>query len=993
MGSERAGRAPHPRRPALKVLVLVIVLASAAVAAWRFRVGRPWPTEAGPPPTWRAVEDAASRGDWAGFRDRLDRWLRAHPDDGKALTVLAGLRISEGRPDAARDALGRIGPGDPTWPAAQLLLGEIAFNRKDAAAAERAFLGLARRDAAAIPPRQRLIYLYSLQLRTADARAVLWELYRAGRDPGLLADLVLALSQDENDVRALGPELEPFLAATPDDPFLRRARGLSLHWRGRHAEALPHLLAAARGLDGDLTGRFALAECRRALGIDDGDGAALLGPRPGQPAATVALWYMMAARLAEARGRADDAVALLRRAVAAHPEDGEAHFRLGQALAQRGEADEAKAHQGRAEEIRRRSRAVKLAHRDARGGPLTAEDCERLGLLCRDAGMPAEARAWLGLALDRESSRATALAALERIPRVGDLDVLPVALANPVRAASPAAPPVSGSALAKLVPTDGGRAVRFEDVATRSGLAFQYDCAAKGDLFLADTMGGGVGLIDYDRDGRLDVYLVNGCRLPIDPKDPPRPNKLFRNNGDGTFEDVTRRAGVAGRGYGMGCAVGDYDNDGDDDLFVTGLGQTVLYRNNGDGTFEDVTEKSGVATSRWTTAAGFGDLDGDGDLDLVAVTYVEADPATSPRCRDQAGGAIHCSPGYFPAQFDHLFRNNGDGTFTDVSREAGIEAPDGRGLGLAIADLDGDGRLDLFVANDASPNFLFRNLGGLRFEEVGLAVGAGSDGSGRPTGSMGVVAADLDDDGLVDLFHTNFLNEGSTLRLNVGGGQFRDGTLAANLHAPTLAMTGFGAVAVDADNDGRLDLFVANGHVDDQPHVNSPMAQPPQLFLNRGRGRFAQAGPWASAYLARRVVGRGLAAGDLDNDGLVDLIVVHRDAPVSLLANRTTGGGHWLGLSLRGSRSGRTPVGARATCFVGGRSIVRWQGSGTSYLSANDPRLFFGLGPAMRVDRLEVRWPSGLVQSWADIAADTFLDLEEGGEPRPGLSHRQGIGR
>jgi hypothetical protein len=364
----------------------------------------------------------------------------------------------------------------------------------------------------------------------------------------------------------------------------------------------------------------------------------------------------------------------------------------------------------------------------------------------------------------------------------------------------------------------------------------------------------------------------------------------------------------------------------------------------------------------------------------MVVTYVEVDAASPVECRDRSGRLIHCQPERFPAQFDHLLRNNGDGTFSDVSREAGIELPDGKGLGLAIADFDADGRLDLFVANDGTPNFLFRNLGGMKFEELGIASGAAYNGMGLATASMGVVAEDLNGDGLIDLFHTNFIDQTNTLRLNLGGGQFADRTLAANLGAPSRAYTGFGTVALDVDNDGLLDLFVANGHTDDQPWFNTPMAEPAQLFMGRERARFELAGPEASPYFARSFAGRGVAAGDLDNDGLVDLVVVHRDAPVALLRNRTRGG-HWLGLRLLGTRLGRTPVGARVECRIGDRSQVRWLTGGTSYLSASDTRVWFGLGSSSRVDRLEVRWPSGTEQSWSGVPADRILSLVEGGKP------------
>jgi hypothetical protein len=430
----------------------------------------------------------------------------------------------------------------------------------------------------------------------------------------------------------------------------------------------------------------------------------------------------------------------------------------------------------------------------------------------------------------------------------------------------------------------------------------------------------------------------------------------------------------------MGCAVGDFDNDGHEDLFLTGLDQTILYRNRGDGTFEDVTASAGVSSSRWTTAAGFADLDRDGDLDLVIVSYVQADPEIELECKDRFGRLIHCQPERFSAQDDQLFRNNGDGTFTDVSRESGIEIPGGRGLGLAIADFDEDGLLDIFVANDGTPNFLFRNRGGLRFDEVGMAAGVAYDGSGAPTASMGVVAEDLNDDGRIDLFHVNFINQGSTLRWNLGSGQFSDGTLMANLAAASRSRTGFGTVALDADNSGSMDLFVANGHTDDQPWFNTPMAQTAQLFVGRGRGRFEMCGADASPYFARPVVGRGVAAGDLDNDGRVDLVVVHRDAPAAILHNCTPGG-HWIGLKLRGTRGSRSPVGTRVVCRAGGRSSVRWVTSGTSYLSASDSRLWFGLGKEPMVEHLEVRWPSGLVQTWSNLRADRILELTEGKDP------------
>jgi tetratricopeptide (TPR) repeat protein len=916
------------------------------------------------------IRRAVAEKRWADVEAGLRRWVDGHPRDGNAWEMLGGLLFDQGRMSEAVVALSRVQEGDTGWVHAQALIAEVAVRERNLVETEARLRRVLEREPRALEPLKRLASLFALERRSAEARDVLRRLFRISRDPRYLADSIL-ISQIESDVHDLSSEIEEYLKKTPDDPWLRRVSGLFLLSQGRPTEALPHLEAAAVAFENDPVGRFALAECRIGLGISS-DELSILGAQPGR-AVDAARWWVFRSRLAEARGENAEVLASLQSAVNADPRNAEAQYRLGQALIRRGERARAQSHLDRAAALGADQDTLRREMRGLLREGFDVNSLVRIAALCQRAGMIAEARDWFELAISRDPRAKSAGLDLGSLTAADDSPA--VALSRPLPKASGQSPALHGP---PRHATGQGRALCFQDITDCAGVRFRYECGATPNLFIGDTMGGGVALFDFDADGWLDIYFVNGCHLPFDRRSPPRPNKLYRNNrGDGTFTDVTERAQVAGCGYGMGCAVGDFDNDGHDDLFVTGLNETVLYRNRGDGTFEDVTTRAGVSSSRWTTAAGFGDLDRDGDLDLVVVTYVEAAPETHIECRDQAGRLIHCQPERFPAQADYVFRNNGNGTFTDVSRDAGIELPEGKGLGLAIADFDGDGWLDFFVANDGTPNFLFRNRRQLHFEEVGLVAGVAYDATGKPTASMGVVAEDLNGDGRIDLFHTNFIDQTNTLCWNLGAGQFADGTLAAHLSAPSRSKTGFGTVALDVDNDGTLDLFVANGHTDDQPWANIPMAQTAQLFLGSKHGRFELAGPEAGSYFSRPVVGRGVATGDLDNDGLCDLVVVHRDAPVAVLRNRSRRA-HFLGLRLRGNRSGRTPVGARVTCRAGGRSAVRWLTSGTSYLSSSDPRLWFGLGLCETAHALEVRWPSGAVQTWSDVAADQILDVQEG---------------
>jgi enediyne biosynthesis protein E4 len=524
-----------------------------------------------------------------------------------------------------------------------------------------------------------------------------------------------------------------------------------------------------------------------------------------------------------------------------------------------------------------------------------------------------------------------------------------------------------------------GAVPNFVDLAAAAGLPFVHENGATPLKRLPETMCGGVGLFDYDGDGWLDVYAVQSGSLPP-TQNTPCGDRLFRNRGDGTFDDVTERTGLHRfpGGYGHGVAIGDFDNDGHPDLFVTRWQSYALYRNRGDGSFEDATKLAGLGGDRdWPTSAAWADLDGDGDLDLYVCHYVVFDALNPKVCRDgKSGRSQYCNPRDFVPLPDHVFRNDG-GKFVDVTKEAGFVDPDGRGMGVVAADLDDDNRIDVYVANDMSPNYLFRNLGGFRFEERAFAAGAAVNSSGSFQSGMGIACGDLDVDGRPDLAVTNYYGESTTLFRNLGQGLFADDTTAMGLAAPTHDLLGFGVAFLDANNDRRLDLISANGHVSDYPPI-FPWKMPIQLLTGGTDGRLSDVSSRAGEPFRSTHLARGLAAGDLDNDGRIDAIVQCQNEPLVYLRNQTSGGGHWLILRLEGVRSNRDGVGARVVLEAEGQRQSQQRFGGGSYQSARDPRLHFGLGDAARVEHLEVRWPSGQVDRYDDLRADRGYLLREG---------------
>ena len=580
----------------------------------------------------------------------------------------------------------------------------------------------------------------------------------------------------------------------------------------------------------------------------------------------------------------------------------------------------------------------------------------------------------------------------------------------------------------------GSSAVQLADVTARAGISFTHTNGSAGEYFLIETTGAGGAFFDYDNDGDLDVYLVDGFDLqgirsvPInlvyqqgdhywvrkpnqdggarsrdaahyavdlapwpDAGGVPPGNVLYQNNGDGTFTDTGQKSNTGDTGYGMGCAVADYDNDGDQDLYVTNYGPNVLYQNNGDGTFADGTERAAVGASEWSTSAAFLDYDNDGELDLYVTNYVDFTVETNKVCggyvrtNSQGHRAIveatrsHCAPLEYGGVPDVLYHNNGDGTFADDSVAAGINDPSGKGLGVVAFDYDGDGDQDLFVANDGTPNFLYQNLGDGAFENAALTKGVAHNGAGESEAGMGVDFGDYDNDGDFDLFVANFSYETNTLYRNEGV-FFKDVTAAAGLAEPSYRFLGFGTNFLDYDNDGALDLYVANGHVLDKIALfQSGVAymQEHQLFRNNGDGSYTETSSISGEWFLHKQISRGAAFGDYDGDGDVDVLVTNCGGKAKLVRNDGGNRENWLMVRTVGTQSNRDGIGARVRVVAAGLEQIRQVRSGSSYLTASDPRLHFGLESRTKVDLVEVKWPSGLVQRLEQVPVNEVLVIEE----------------
>ena len=957
------------------------------------------------------VQRMMDKGRLAVARKRLAELAKRWPSDGQVWLLLGQCEEMLGRPDRALAAWGRVPVSDPNFVRAAESHGSLLINQGRFAPAETVLLDALRKapETNRYPLLRALARLLRLEGRYVDVSEVLTAAWSHAPEPSeVLQDLwqndtepvpvdgwkVFLDEADQNDDRVwLGKARHAILTGRFDE---------AQTWLGRCLERRPDdpsvwLACLDLAIATEDTGRF-------------WEAAERISAEAVSPLETQALRAWLVSRGGDRQAERRE----LARLVELQPSNSRALERIAVLALEAGDLTEAERLQKRKAEIdhaKNRIRRLVVTLSDFRS------HAEELAQLSAAEGRPFDQHAWSLVASTlsgQPPGKESSLEQSQTFCRTVSDKAFAHLLTRTGRTSSSQSGTIadrladlhgaivsSKEAMAKTPePSQATRSrLHFVDDAEARGLRFVFDNGRTPTCLLPESLSGGVGLVDFDGDGWLDVYCVQGGSLmagtpagtsaAIEPGD-----RLFRNQRDGTFRDVTRQSGIErlawGRGYGQGVTVGDYDNDGHPDLFITRLLRYDLFRNRGDGTFEDATERQGLAGARDNpTSSAFADLDNDGDLDLYVCHYVRWDPDHPVICKHEQGGCFYCDPAKYERAVDHVFRND-RGHYVDITQTAGFTDEHGHGLGVVAADIDDDNRIDLFVANDGTANFLFRNKGGFQFEDDALKAGVAGSAQGGYQAGMGVAAADLDGDGRLDLLVTNLYLEGTTLYHNLGQGMFADRSATSGILHSTRYLLGFGIGIIDATNDGRPDVVITNGNMNDFRPLY-PYAMPTRLYEGRPGGRLVDVSDQAGAPWAVPRLGRGLATGDLDNDGRPDLLVMGQNEPLAYFHNQTEHSGHFVTFRLEGTDSNRDGVGARVVVATAqGRQVAQRLGGG-SYLSACDGRLHFGLGASTSIQSVDVRWPSGRLDRWTNVIADTGYLLREGDaliKPLAGFSRR-----
>ncbi len=915
------------------------------------------------------VESDLTSGRLSTAHKRVLALAHGRHDDGDVSYLLGVTEDRLGDSQAALAAWERVPSTSGSFPKASIRRARKLIDSGRFRAAEDLLTALSKGDVdIASEIRQSLELLYRFEGRNGEVRQLLQESWSGSTDPSQTLRRLYLLDHSAFPLELVKGMLE---RGNPDDDRIWLARANLAILSGRFDEARRWLDLCKKRTPEDLN----VWQTSLNLAVASGD----------TPAAWSAITHLpgnafsemdqtkLRAWLASRSCNTTLEKAAVEAAIAIEPGYIAGWERLAELAIARGERPESeRIRRQKAEIDSKRQRYKSLVEREDRTANVA--ELERLAL---DLGRVVEARGWSLIRAGKARQEQLVAAPSSDRP-------LPRPLSEQLRDVKPRE--ATEKSIATVITA---RPPSFRDDAVRARLTSIYD---NGHSRKAppppEAMGGGAGLLDFDGDGRLDVYIVQGGPFPMGQTSGDGGDRLFRNKPDGTFQDATQSSGLAAfpRGYGHGVAVGDFDNDGYPDLFVTRWRGYALYRNKGDGTFEDYTVRAKLDGDRdWPTSAAFADLDDDGDLDLYVCHYLAYDESDPIRCRHPESPSRHeCSPLDFEARSDHVFRND-HGVFIDVTADSGMMERSGRGLGVVANDLDGDGKIDLYVANDMSANYFYRNLGGFKFEEVGLLSGVAASSDGGFKAGMGIACGDLDGDGRPDLAVTNYYGESTTYYRNLGGGMFTDHTEVIGLAAPTRLLLGFGISFIDADNDGRLDILSANGHVIDG-RGRFPWAMPLQLLKSGADGRLLDVSGKSGPPFGPLHLGRGFAAGDVDNDGRIDAIISCQNEPAVYLHNTTERGsdGHFVVFGLQGTKSNRDGVGATLTVRTGNRAWVVSRSGGGNYQSSADPRIHLGLGKTDRIEVVEVRWPSGQIDRHTNLDADTAYLLREGApSPRP----------